>query len=66
MVLLDPLQFWSPWRLDNSANNLEKKLGLGEIEDELIDLLSPERLLDILRIFLYLLQIKRNKDQSYL
>ena len=50
-AIRNPLQFWSPWRLDNSANNLEKKLGLGEIEDELIDLLSPERLLDILKNF---------------
>jgi type I restriction enzyme R subunit len=46
----NPLQYWSPWRL-NDNDNLEKKLGLGEIKDELIDLLSPERLLDILKNF---------------
>ncbi|MDC0393390.1 HsdR family type I site-specific deoxyribonuclease [Candidatus Pelagibacter sp.] len=45
----NPLQYWSPWRLNE--NNLEKKLGLGEIKEELIDLLSPERLLDILKNF---------------
>ena len=46
----NPLQYWSPWRI-NDNDNLEKKLGLGEIKDELIDLLSPERLLDILKNF---------------
>ena len=47
----NPLQYWSPWRLNDKDNNLEKKLGLGEIKDELLDLLSPERLLDILKNF---------------
>jgi type I restriction enzyme R subunit len=47
----NPLQFWSPWRVNDDENNVTKKLGLGEIKDELIDLLSPERLLDILKNF---------------
>ena len=47
----NPLQYWSPWRLKDNDTDLEKKLGLGEIKDELIDLLSPERLLDILKNF---------------
>jgi type I restriction enzyme R subunit len=47
----NPLQFWSPWRVDDDENNVTKKLGLGEIKEELIDLLSPERLLDILKNF---------------
>jgi len=47
----NPLQYWSPWRLNDNDTDLEKKLGLGEIKDELIDLLSPERLLDILKNF---------------
>ncbi|MDC0465806.1 HsdR family type I site-specific deoxyribonuclease [Candidatus Pelagibacter sp.] len=47
----NPLQFWSPWRVNDDENNVAKKLGLGEIKEELIDLLSPERLLDILKNF---------------
>lgn len=47
----NPLQFWSPWRVNDHENNVAKKLGLSEIKDELIDLLSPERLLDILKNF---------------
>ena len=47
----NPLQFWSPWRVNDDENNVTKKLGLGEIKEELIDLLSPERLLDILKNF---------------
>ena len=46
-----PLEFWAPWRLENDTNAIEKQLGLGEVGKELIDLLSPERLLDILRNF---------------
>ena len=46
-----PLEFWAPWRLENDQNAIEKQLGLGEVGKELIDLLSPERLLDILRNF---------------
>lgn len=47
----NPLQLWSPWRVNDDENNVAKKLGLGEIKEELIDLLSPERLLDILKNF---------------
>ena len=47
----NPLQFWSPWRVNDDETNIAKKLGLGEIKEELIDLLSPERLLDILKNF---------------
>ena len=47
----NPLQFWSPWRVNDDENNITKKLGLSEIKEELIDLLSPERLLDILKNF---------------
>ena len=46
-----PLEFWAPWRLENDTTAIEKQLGLGEVGEELIDLLSPERLLDILRNF---------------
>jgi type I restriction enzyme R subunit len=46
-----PLEFWSPWRIDSEDTSLERALGLAEIGRELSDLLSPARLLDILRNF---------------
>ena len=46
-----PLEFWSPWRLENDDDALAKRLGLSEIGKELSDLLSPQRLLDILQNF---------------
>ncbi len=46
-----PLEFWAPWRTDNDDNQLSKALGLAEIGKELTDLLSPARLLDIMRNF---------------
>ncbi|MDA7642386.1 HsdR family type I site-specific deoxyribonuclease, partial [Gammaproteobacteria bacterium] len=46
-----PLEFWSPWRLENDDEKIAKSIGLGEVGKELKDLLSQERLLDILRNF---------------
>ncbi|MEH6472224.1 MAG: HsdR family type I site-specific deoxyribonuclease [Halopseudomonas sp.] len=46
-----PLEFWAPWRIDEDENAIAKALGLGEVGKELTDLLSPVRLLDILRNF---------------
>ena len=46
-----PLQYWAPWRLENDEDALDKRLGLGEVGKELSDLLSPARLLDIMRNF---------------
>lgn len=46
-----PLEFWSPWRLEDEDDILAKRLGLSEIGKELSDLLNPSRLLDILRNF---------------
>ncbi|MGK0269555.1 MAG: type I restriction enzyme R subunit [Cocleimonas sp.] len=46
-----PLEFWAPWRIDNENEQLTKALGLTEIGKELTDLLSPARLLDIMRNF---------------
>ncbi len=46
-----PLDYWSPWRLESERAALAHQLGLGEVGKELTDLLSPERLLDILRNF---------------
>jgi len=46
-----PLEFWAPWRTEDSDNGLTKSLGLAEIGRELTDLLSPHRLFDILQNF---------------
>ena len=46
-----PLEFWSPWRIDDEENTLAKSLGLKEVGKELSDLLHPARLLDILQNF---------------
>jgi len=46
-----PLEKWSPWRLESEEDDLIKKLGLGEVGNEMSDLLHPRRLLDILQNF---------------
>lgn len=51
-----PLDYWAPWRTEDSDNftllsGAAKALGLAEIGKELTDLLSPGRLLDIMRNF---------------
>tara|TARA_R110001583_G_scaffold185085_1_gene344995 strand:- start:3932 stop:6913 length:2982 start_codon:yes stop_codon:yes gene_type:complete len=46
-----PLEFWAPWRTDAGDDQLSRALGLAEIGKELTDLLSPARLLDIMRNF---------------
>lgn len=46
-----PLDYWSPWRLEDEDERLARRLGLGEIGKELSDLLHPKRLLDILQNF---------------
>jgi type I restriction enzyme R subunit len=44
-----PLEFWAPWRIEDDA--ISKAVGLSNVADELNDLLSPARLLDIMRSF---------------
>ena len=46
-----PLDFWAPWRVEGGSDAISKSLGLSEVGKELSDLLSPERLLDILQNF---------------
>lgn len=46
-----PLEFWSPWRIEDQTQAIAKTLGLSEIGKELSDLLTPARLLDILQHF---------------
>ena len=50
-AIRSPLEFWAPWRLENDEDALAKRLGLGEVGKEVSDLLSPQRLLDILQNF---------------
>lgn len=45
-----PLEFWAPWRTEQS-DAVTKALGLAEIGRELSDLLQPQKLLDILQNF---------------
>ncbi len=56
-----PLEFWSPWRIENDDDALAKRLGLGEIGKELSDLLKPDRLLDILQNFSLFSNGKKNQ-----
>jgi type I restriction enzyme R subunit len=46
-----PLEFWAPWRLENDDEVIAKSFGLVGVGKELKDLLSPARLLDIMRNF---------------
>ncbi|NVO21231.1 MAG: HsdR family type I site-specific deoxyribonuclease [Bacteroidetes bacterium] len=46
-----PLELWAPWRIEGDEDAIAKQLGLGEIGKEISDMLSPQRLLDILRNF---------------
>ncbi|MDC0603873.1 type I restriction endonuclease subunit R [Amylibacter sp.] len=46
-----PLEFWAPWRIENDNEQITKSFSLGGVGKELKDLLSPARLLDILRNF---------------
>jgi len=46
-----PLEFWAPWRLENDDEVIAKSFGLVGVGKELNDLLSPARLLDIMRNF---------------
>jgi type I restriction enzyme, R subunit len=46
-----PLEFWSPWRLNDEKQDIAATLGLAGVGKELSDLLAPKRLLDILRNF---------------
>tara|TARA_R110000851_G_scaffold333499_1_gene514118 strand:+ start:1457 stop:4432 length:2976 start_codon:yes stop_codon:yes gene_type:complete len=44
-----PLEFWAPWRVEDAQ--LTRAVGLSGVGAELTDLLSPERLLDIMHNF---------------
>ena len=46
-----PLEFWSPWRLDDPTDDAPRQQGLAVVGQELSNLLTPRRLLDILHYF---------------
>ncbi|MDR1170727.1 MAG: HsdR family type I site-specific deoxyribonuclease [Prevotellaceae bacterium] len=46
-----PLEYWSPWRIDNDSDELSKLMGLEEIGKQIKNLLHPKTLLDIFRHF---------------
>ncbi|MDR0348027.1 MAG: HsdR family type I site-specific deoxyribonuclease [Tannerella sp.] len=46
-----PLEYWSPWRIDDDSDELLKLVGLNEIGKQIKNLLRPKVLLDIFRHF---------------
>ncbi len=46
-----PLENWAPWRIEDENQAIAKALGVAEVGSQLIDLLQPVRLLDILLNF---------------
>ena len=56
-----PLQYWAPWRLESEDGGVSASLGLKEVGAEIDDLLSPQRLLDILQNFSLFASNKRKQ-----
>lgn len=46
-----PLEFWTPWRLEDDKDELEYFVGLHDISKQLTHLLKPSTLLDILQYY---------------
>ncbi len=46
-----PLEFWTPWRLENEKDQLQQFAGLQDVGKQLTHLLKPSTLLDILQYF---------------
>ncbi|MEI6520468.1 MAG: HsdR family type I site-specific deoxyribonuclease [bacterium] len=46
-----PLEFWSPWRLEDEKDTLHHFAGLQDVAGQLTHLLKPSTLLDILQYF---------------
>jgi type I restriction enzyme R subunit len=44
-----PLEFWSPWRKEDSHDTLSQLIGIGEVGKQIKSLLHPKTLLDILQ-----------------
>lgn len=57
-----PLEFWTPWRLENDKDELSYFLGLNDVAKQLTHLLKPATLLDILQYFtIYATNSKKKK-----
>jgi type I restriction enzyme R subunit len=46
-----PLEFWAPWRIEGEKDELSHFAGLQDVGKQLIHLLKPSTLLDILRYY---------------
>lgn len=46
-----PLEFWTPWRLEDEKDQLEHFTGLHDVSKQLTHLLKPSTLLDILQYY---------------
>lgn len=57
-----PLEFWSPWRIEDKEEKLSHLLGLHDVAKQLTHLLKPSTLLDILQYFtVYATNSKKKK-----
>lgn len=57
-----PLEFWSPWRIEDEKDELSHFIGLNDIAKQLTHLLKPTTLLDILQYYtVYATNSKKKK-----
>lgn len=57
-----PLEFWSPWRLEESSDELAHIIGLQDVGGQMSHLLKPSTLLDILQFYtVYATNSKKRK-----
>jgi len=57
-----PLEYWSPWRLEDKEDELHQIMGLQDIAGQITHLLKPSTLLDILQYFtIYATNSKKKK-----
>lgn len=57
-----PLEFWSPWRLEDEKDELSHIIGLQDVAKQLTHLLKPSTLLDILQYYtIYATNSKKKK-----
>jgi len=57
-----PLEFWSPWRLEDEKDELHHFAGLQDVAKQITHLLKPSTLLDILQYFtIYATNSKKKK-----
>jgi type I restriction enzyme R subunit len=57
-----PLEYWSPWRLEDKEDELHQIAGLQDVAGQITHLLKPSTLLDILQYFtIYATNSKKKK-----